>query len=308
MNKTINIRINSLVLAVVLSLATSSVTFAKQTSVQENTKEKEKVEETKQNQTAEKRKQILSEATKAISRTREALKRLDEKKAKEALELLEKATGKLEIILARDPELALAPAGVTSATYDVFTDIASINVIRDRAEDALEDGRLQEARRLIRNLASETVISITNIPLATYPSAIKLAAGSIDGGDLETAKTILQTALNTLVITESIIPLPVVHAEYKLKEAQVLAGKVERNEEENTRLKNFIADARNELKLAEALGYSSKTNFKHLYEQLDHIEEKTKEGKTDKNFFAKIKSFLKDITATSQSEKISGQK
>ena len=308
MNKTINNRINSLVLAVILSLVTSSVTFAKQTSAQENTKEKEKVEETKQNQTAEKRKQILSEATKAISRTREALKRLDEKKAKEALELLEKATGKLEIILARDPGLALAPAGVTSATYDVFTDIASINVIRDRAEDALEDGRLQEARRLIRNLASETVISITNIPLATYPSAIKLAAGSIDGGDLETAKTILQTALNTLVITESIIPLPVVHAEYKLKEAQVLAGKVERNEEENTRLKNFIADARNELKLAEALGYSSKTNFKHLYEQLDHIEEKTKEGKTDKNFFAKIKSFLKDITATSQSEKISGQK
>ncbi len=217
--------------------------------------------------------------------------------------MLEKASGKLQIILARDPGLALAPASVTSATYNVFSSIAEINVIRDRAEDALEDGRLQEARRLIRNLASETVISVTNIPLATYPGAISLAAKSVDEGRFEEAKNILQTALNTLVITETIIPLPVAHAEEILKQAEILAEKAQRNKEEVERLEGFLKSARSELMFAEALGYSSKKNFKHLYEQINQIEKKTKEGKTDKGFFAKIKSFIKDVITTSQSEK-----
>ncbi len=300
-------KINLIAATLILSFVLNPLTFAANNSIEETIKEDKKVEETKQEKTAEKRKEILSEATSAINETRKALKMLDEKKTKEALEALEKASGKLQIILAREPELALAPAGVNTVTYDVFSNIAAINVIRDRAEDALEDGRLQEARRLIRNLASETVINVTNIPLATYPEAIKLAAKSIDEGLVEEAKVVLQTALNTLVVTETIIPLPIAHAEFKLKEAQTLAEKAERSEEENGKLEKLLKDARSELKFAEALGYSSKSNFKELYEQLDEIEEKTESGKTEKGFFAKIKNFLKDIVSTSQSEEKTDQ-
>ncbi len=226
---------------------------------------------------------------------------LDEDKKKEALEALEQATGKLEIILARDPKLALAPASMSSTTYDVFSSVAAINVVRERAEDALEDGRLQEARRLIRGLASETVISVMNIPLATYPKAIKMAVSSIDAGKVKEAKVILQAALSTLVVTDTVIPLPVVRAEYNLKHAETLAGKAERSDGENKLLSGFLHSARKELELAEALGYSSKKNFEELYEQIDEIEEKTEGGKTGKGFFAKIKNFLKDVMETSQS-------
>jgi hypothetical protein len=61
----------------------------------------------------------LGDATGAIQDTQAALKQLDEGKTKEALAALERATGKLDIILARDPKLELAPAAVGVVTYDV---------------------------------------------------------------------------------------------------------------------------------------------------------------------------------------------
>ena len=133
---------------------------------------------------------MLNDATSAIRETQNELQALDEKKNKEAIAALERAAGKLEIILAREPELALAPSGVNVVTYDILSDIDAIKALRKKAEDALEDGRLQEARHLIRNLASETLISVTNIPLATYPDAIKLAAKHIDDDKAEEAKNV----------------------------------------------------------------------------------------------------------------------
>src|SRR5271165_5222481 len=61
-----------------------------------------------QDQTQEKRKALMADATSAIGETQNALKQLDEGKKQDALAALERATGKLEIILARDPSLTLA--------------------------------------------------------------------------------------------------------------------------------------------------------------------------------------------------------
>ncbi len=261
-----------------------------------------KVEKAQQDQTAEKRKAVFEEATTAIRETKNALKALDEKKTKEALAALERASGKLTIILGRAPELALVPSDVSVVTYDMLADIDAVKALRDEIEDALDDGRVQQARRLIRNLASETVISVTNIPLATYPDAIKNAAKLIDEEKLDEAKKELQLALNTLVITDTIIPLPVAAAENYLKEAETLAEKSDRSKEENERLADLLKDARKELEFAKVLGYGSKKDFKNLYKQLDQIEDKTKGGKSGKGFFDKIKGYLKDTVKSSQKE------
>ena len=79
---------------------------------------------------------------------------------------MERATGKLDIILARDPKLDLAPAGVGVVTYDVQGGLDAAKQVRKQAQDLMDAGQLQEARRLLKNLASEAVISVTNIPLA----------------------------------------------------------------------------------------------------------------------------------------------
>ena len=72
-----------------------------------------------QRETEDKRKVLMADATSAIQETQSALKHLDDNKPQDALAALERATGKLDMILARDPQLELAPAGVSVATYDV---------------------------------------------------------------------------------------------------------------------------------------------------------------------------------------------
>lgn len=90
-----------------------------------------------QSQTEEKRKALLADATAAIQETQAALKHLDEGKTNEALAALERATGKLDIILARDPKLELAPAAVGVVTYDVQGGLDAVKKVRQQTEFAV---------------------------------------------------------------------------------------------------------------------------------------------------------------------------
>jgi hypothetical protein len=166
---------------------------------------------------AEKRKKLLADATAAIAQTQQALKALEDKKNDEALKALADATGKLELIVARDPALKLAPVSTTLVTYDLFGSPETVKVAIAEARKALSDGDLPRARLLVEALASEAQIRTTNIPLATYPAAIKAITPLIDAGKIDEAKTQLQAALSTLVITTDVIPLPKLRSESLLK-------------------------------------------------------------------------------------------
>lgn len=284
--------------AAIAADAVPASTTAKNTAVA--VKADPKLEQQKQEQTAEKRKQITLEAIAAISETQNALKALDEGKKSDALAALERSTGKLELILARDPKLALAPTNVGASTIQVMAGAEKVKTIRKEAETLLEDGQVQAARHLLEGLASETVISVSNIPLATYPAAIKQAVKLIDDDKSDEAKKVLQTALNTLVVTNTTIPLPVVATQELLKEAETLAEKADRKEDDNKRLTELLTAAHNNLEFAEVLGYGTKKDFKDLYAQLDEIKDKTSGGKSGSGFFAKIKSSLSELVKSSQ--------
>jgi YfdX protein len=273
------------------------------TAVFADNKAPAKPEAQAQNPTEEKRKTLLADATSAIQETQTALKQLDDGKKKEALAALERATGKLDIILARDPTLTLAPAGVNVITVDLQGGIEVVKALRKQIEDLMDAGRLQEARRLMGSLASETVVSLSNIPLATYPAAIKNAAKLIDQNKLDDAKGVLQAALNTQVVTETIIPLPVVNAQTSLKEAEVLAEKKDRTTEANNRLKASLENARRQLERAQALGYGKKRDFETLYQQLKDIDQKTADNKFGIGFFDKIKASIAGFMKSSQPHK-----
>lgn len=253
------------------------------------------VEEKSVDKAAEKRKKIIAEATAAVDKTKTALKALEDKNTDEALKMLELATGKLELILARDPELALAPVDVDVVTYDLLASPDTIKAVIREAEDYLEDGDIQMARPLVANLASEIVIQTTSVPLGTYPAAIKAISPLIDEGRIEEAQTGLQAALNTLVVTEDIIPLPVLRAEQLLKNAEVLAENGERTAKDSDTLAELLKDARTQLKMAGLLGYGTKKAFKPMYEQLDQIESRTSEGKGGKGWFDEIKSHMAEM-------------
>ena len=246
-------------------------------------------------QTAEKRKKLVADATAAIVDTESALKALEDKKNDEALKALASVTGKIELIVARDPKLALAPVRTDVVTYDLFASLDTIKASIREARKALGDGEILKARPLVAGLASEIQFRTTNIPLATYPEAIKAITPLIDAGKIDEAKAQLQAALNTLVITTEVVPLPKLRAENLLKEAQILAEKKDRSQDENDKLARHLASAREQLQMAELLGYGKKKEYKSIYAQLAKIERESGGGKSVTGEFDKIKKQLSEL-------------
>ena len=241
------------------------------------------------------RKKLLAEAALAIDDTKKALAFLDKKNSKEALAALERVTGKLELIISREPGLALAPIDMNVAVQDLLADPDTVKVILKEARDLLGDGEVQKARPLLANLSSEMVFSTINIPLATYPQAIKAVARLIDENKLNEAKTALEAALSTLVVTDVIIPLPVVRAELLLKEAEKLAENSSRSEKDNESLSNQLSEAHKQVRLAEVLGYGQKKTYKAIYEQIKQIEKKSRGGKSGRGWFDNIKKKVSEL-------------
>jgi hypothetical protein len=238
----------------------------------------------------ERRAQTMEEATEALAETKKALAALDEKESEKALDALALVTGKLELIVARDPQLALAPVDVQTVVHDIFAGTDTIEDLLDEARRTMKHGEVQKARRLLSGLASEIVIQTKSIPLATYPQAIKAVAPLIDQGKLDEAKVAIQAILGTVVVSNStVIPLPVERARAMLREADSLAEKAERTEEESRRLAGMLKDAKTQIEMAELLGYGRrKKEFKDIYAQLLDVEKKLALGKWGRGLFEEI--------------------
>lgn len=263
----------------------------------------------------EKRKALLSDATNALDKTKEALKALDEGDSNAALEALAVATGKLQSVVARDPDLALAPVDVQLVRRDLLGDVAAIRKVREQIEHLVDDGKLQQARPLMRDFASEIVVETANLPLATYPDAILKATAEIDRGETEKARQTLATALSTVVITEDTIALPVLRAQLLIDAAEDALGQDDgtRTETEATETASadaekgeeaataelltpseYVEAARQQLKIAEALGYGDKDDFKELRDNLDDLDEMIDAREDTGNIVDKIRdSFIR---------------
>lgn len=250
--------------------------------------------------TTDKRKEIVSEAVSTLRETQDALKLLDEGKSKDALAAVERATGKLEIVLARDPKVSLVPIDVRVVTNDIYGSLDAIKKAKLSAHTALNQGRVQDARNILSGLVSETVISTSNIPLATYPSALKKAAKFIDENKISEAKSVLQTALDTLVVTDVVVPLPVVRARINLERAEELSQKKNRTDKENKELSELVATADMQIKYAQELGYGQKADFDSFHKQIEEVKRKTAGGKSGLNIFDQIKTYMESMTKNSQ--------
>jgi len=222
-----------------------------------------------------KRDQLVQEALSALRETQNALTAINQNRQNEAIAALERATGKLEIVLARKPALALAPVDVAVTTSDVIGSLQDVERARAAAKAAIDHGRLQDARQIVDDLASETVVSVSNLPLATYPAAIKRAAALLHQNKPQEAKAVLEVALDTLVVNRVVVPLPLVRAQVAIEKARGLAEKANRTSSDNTQLHALLTTARTQLRLGDALGYGTQKNLSDLNDALDQLERKT---------------------------------
>lgn len=249
-------------------------------------------------QAAERRKAMLEEARSALAETNAALAALDEGNTKESLDVLARATGKLEILLARDPDLVRAPVDVRYITHDVYAAVDDIRAALDRVEESLDDGEVQDARALLSGLASEYVISVWNIPLATYPDAIKAVTPLIDKGEIEEAKLALRRALNTLVVTNRVISLPLVRAKHMLGAAEKLVDEEDRSDEESEAIGVLVQAARHQLEMAEVLGYGDERDHEKFRAQIAELEEKIEADESTRGVFGRLQRTLDDLQAS----------
>jgi hypothetical protein len=242
---------------------------------------------------AERRAKLLADAQSALSETRNAILALDKADKAAALAALERATGKLDLIVARDHTLALAPVSVVTTIRDLYATVDTVKAAVTQAKTELDHNQVQDARDVLEELASQAEIQVTNLPIATYPVAIKAVVPLIDAGKVDEAKAALYAALNTLVVENYIIPLPRIRAEALLNQAQKLAAKSNRTADDNAKVRSLVTAAQSELQLAEALGYGTKDNYKPLYSQISEVQKETEAGRSGKGLFDKLHDSLR---------------
>jgi hypothetical protein len=165
----------------------------------------------------------------------------------------------------------------------------------------LDDGKVQEARVLLNTLQSQMDITVVNLPLESYPDALKLAAKYIDQNKPDQAKEIMSVALSTFYNITQIVPLPLVKATDLIAYVALHS-----KDDEKLRADELLEEAEDQLKVAEYLGYVSKgeVTYKRLHSKIQEIRKEIKgENKTKKLFdmlLDDIKEFKSKIFSSSK--------
>ncbi|MEL7011207.1 MAG: YfdX family protein [Cyanobacteria bacterium J06588_4] len=252
---------------------------------------KEKIEQVKEEATAEARDIIDSEAVAAVEETNKAIALLGTDNTSEAIEALERSTGKLDILLARNPKLAFIPLSSAVEVIDVAPQNDRVlKEFRNRLKSAIDNDNYPEAREILDNMISEVRTKTVNLPLASYPEAMRKAAQLIENEQPELAKSVLQAALSTLVITEKNRPIPIINAQTELAIAMDLS-----QTDKDAALK-LMENARRDLKLAQDFGYASgDREYAKLGKIINKIENKIESNSDVASAFSDLQSKIMDL-------------
>ncbi len=260
---------------------------------------------------------LVQEAAKALEEIQTILELLaDEEKARtnteKIFDLLRSAIGRLELVMARDPQLAAAPVDVRPILIEFGGTLEEVRATRETIVAMVEEERLQPARRALQPFAEEIVVRVIQLPLAAYRDALLLTARLVDQARHEEARTALETVLNTVVASDDILPLPLLRATAWLDQAVRLletgqtltaeqraaaeaearargeSGKVDETEDPAV----LLREAERELARAEAFGYITADTLDSLRERLDDIRDQLKDRASAA---ASIKALMENI-------------
>lgn len=264
------------------------------------------IESEKEKQRLEAENQHIAKALEVVVEIRDALMFLqagekdsvltpDEKDS--VLAVLEKVDGKIDLLLARYPETALIPLDFSVDVVNLAPDLEEVKEARERVEDMVDDGHLQEARKILDGLVSEIRITTVNLPLVVFPLSIDEAARLLEEGKEEDAEMVLQEMLSSLEVLEENVPIPVVNAISMVDEAANLA------ESNKAKARDLLHDARHQLKLAEVLGYGNRdVEYSDIVIDIETITDKLEEeGDTDglwDSLITRIRRFKNRISSS----------
>ena len=267
-----------------LAATSSKAILPSETLNQADAQLQQEVEKEQQAATTEAESSLAQEAIVAIEETRKAIAAIEQGKTQEAIQALERATGKIDILVAQYPELALVPVSTQVDVIDVAPlDFDAIERIRNQIKRAVDAEDFPAARELLSNLISEIRTTTLNLPLATYPDAMKQAARLLNDRQTEQAQSVLQSAISTLIVTEQSRPLPLIESHTKLVGALAVAD-LDRDDAQQ-----LLEEACSQLKLAQELGYARHDReYAELDQAIKDIEQQLKANEKTASAFAKL--------------------
>ena len=244
-------------------------------------KEREKVKE-KADQSLD------QDAIAAVTETQTALDDIAANKKGGAMSALETATGKINILLARNQSAALIPVASEVNVIDAAPlDENAVQALNHRVAEAVRAKDYPTARLLLYSLTSEIRVRVYNLPLATYPTALKDAARLLDQGQNDQARNVLLTALNTLAVVEKVTPIPVVLARAAIDAAQ------QQSQKDKSAAQTLLATAKNQLQRCQDLGYAADiADYGALNTNIAQLDKQLKGNGDTGELFAKLKDEL----------------
>ena len=281
------------------SVLVASLLFTNSFATNSKTISKNAIKIEKSSQNTKSHAKISQEAINAVMLTQKVLVDISKNDTKTAIKDIEKAIGKLEVVLAKRDAPLMLPIDTSVSAYEYSAKSSTIKKGLKIVKDLLDSGKVQEARRFLNTFQSEIDIVTVNLPLASYPASLKLAASYLHDNKVKEAKDILEMALNTLVTTKVIIPIPLITADALIHDAKKIAKK-----DKKQALKH-LEMAKEELKKAELLGYTSDSDvtYKMLNQAIQKVQKEIKgKNKAEKLFedlLNKLKSFKDEATKTS---------
>ena len=265
--------------------------MAKKSRLKEKQEVTKKVVNSQSGYLNEQDKRVSNEAIEIINTIIGVLEQLRAKDKEASIKTIESAIGKLEVLIAKDKSKELIAVDVKEQLIDFPGTIEDAVYAREVASTLLEEGRVQEARDIMLELASELDIYITLLPVLAYPTALKAIVPLIEQDKFDEALALVVEVIDTLVLEKVVIPLPALRAE----QAIVVASELTKDKEDANKdeLKELLAYAKEQLTLAQALGYGRvEQDYKEFLEEIEKIEAILGGNESTKDIFESLKEKL----------------
>ena len=235
---------------------------------------------------------LIDEAITSLKFTQEALVNLSNKETDKAKENIEKALGKLEVILSAKDAPELLPIESAVAVHEYIGTKEDVERALKRVKTLLKDNKVQRARVLLNTLQSEIDVTVVSLPLGSYPDALKLAAQYLHDNKIAKAQGILEIALSTFDTTVEVMPLPLL----KATDLIVVSSELSKTGEKEKALR-YLQSAKDELKVAEVLGYISHSDnsYAMLYDAIKAVKKEIEGKNKAEKLFDTLKEKLIDF-------------
>jgi hypothetical protein len=317
------IKAGLIALTLTLALATNSTALAEvmnQDAKKSSSEAKSLVKSDMKSLTNEQKKEVNKAIESQVSKQQkkletvnkgilEAFKKVDEAtqllakegNEKEAIKMLEVATGKFDVALAAEPKLSLIPIDAVASVHELLTTPETLKAQSQLTIDLIKDNKLQAARALMLPMQDELLTVTTYLPMTTYPDVIKEATKNLIDGKKEEAVGVLAIGLSTFVREISVIPLAVIRAESMLNSASMLD-----KEKDKVTIKLLLRNAESQLEIATLLGYTDKNSATHnnIKSQIVALKKEIDGGNVVERMYSSLKSSFKKLIDEQGEQKV----